>query len=115
MERCYQVACELETLRLRHLANLALDRLFAALRSEPFVRFLELLSGIGGLVPDPGYEGSGVHLTGEGGLLAVHHDRFVVSSPALADFLPSAVFANGTLPTPQTKPDGSQWIALPFA
>ena len=49
------------------------------------------------------------------GLLAVHHDRFVVSSPALADFLPSAVFANGTLPTPQTKPDGSQWIALPFA
>jgi len=48
--------------------------LFAALRSEPFVRFLELLSGIGGLVPDPGYEGSGVHLTGEGGLLAVHHD-----------------------------------------
>jgi hypothetical protein len=49
-------------------------RLFAALRSPTFVRFLEMLSGIGGLVPDPGFEGSGVHLTGNGGVLAVHHD-----------------------------------------
>lgn len=48
--------------------------LFAALRSKHFVRFLERLSGIGGLVPDPGFEGSGVHLTGDGGVLAVHHD-----------------------------------------
>ena len=48
--------------------------LFATLRSPPFVRFLEVLSGVGGLIPDPGYEGSGVHLTGDGGVLAVHHD-----------------------------------------
>ena len=49
-------------------------RLFATLRSAPFVRFLETLSGVEGLIPDPGYEGSGVHLTGDGGVLAVHHD-----------------------------------------
>ena len=49
-------------------------QMFETLRSAHFVRFLEALSGIRGLVPDPGYEGSGVHLTGNGGVLAVHHD-----------------------------------------
>ena len=49
-------------------------RLFQFLRSGFFVQFLEALSGIGGLVPDPGFEGSGVHMTGDGGVLAVHHD-----------------------------------------
>ena len=49
-------------------------QLFVTLRSQHFVRFLETLSGVSGLIPDPGYEGSGVHLTGDGGVLAVHHD-----------------------------------------
>lgn len=47
---------------------------FAALRSAPFVRFLELLTGITGLIPDPAFFGSGVHLTAPGGILAVHAD-----------------------------------------
>ena len=49
-------------------------QLFVLLRSVRFVQFLEELTGIVGLIPDPGYEGSGVHLTGNGGLLKVHHD-----------------------------------------
>ena len=49
-------------------------QLFSMLRGKPFVRFLEGLSGVRGLIPDPGFEGSGVHLTGNGGILAVHHD-----------------------------------------
>lgn len=48
--------------------------LFAALRSDRFVHFLERLSGIRPLIPDPGYQGSGVHLTGSGGILKVHND-----------------------------------------
>jgi len=48
--------------------------LFAALRGRTFVRFLERLSGVHPLIPDPGYQGSGVHLTGKGGILKVHHD-----------------------------------------
>ena len=48
--------------------------LFSLLRSARFVRFLEELSGIDGLIPDPGYEGSGLHVTGDGGMLKVHHD-----------------------------------------
>uniref|UniRef100_A0A7S4J6X4 Prolyl 4-hydroxylase alpha subunit Fe(2+) 2OG dioxygenase domain-containing protein n=1 Tax=Prymnesium polylepis TaxID=72548 RepID=A0A7S4J6X4_9EUKA len=49
-------------------------RVFAALRSRPFIAFLEELTGIHGLHPDPGYEGSGVHLTGTGGHLNIHAD-----------------------------------------
>ena len=45
---------------------------FAVLRSPPFVDFLARLSGISGLLPDPVYAGSGVHITGVGGRLTVH-------------------------------------------
>jgi hypothetical protein len=38
------------------------------------VRFLELLTGIPELAPDPAFFGSGVHLTAPGGVLAVHAD-----------------------------------------
>ena len=48
--------------------------LFSLLRSARFVRFLEELSSIERLVPDPAYEGSGLHITGDGGMLKVHHD-----------------------------------------
>lgn len=49
-------------------------KVFAAMRSRPFIEFLEKLTGIDELHPDPGYEGSGVHLTGTGGFLKVHAD-----------------------------------------
>ena len=45
--------------------------IFSSLRSQPFVEFLERLSGIPRLIPDPGYQGSGVHLIGQDGVLAV--------------------------------------------
>ena len=48
--------------------------MFATMRSAPFVRFLEAVSGIDELVPDPAYHGSGVHLTAPGGRLQVHAD-----------------------------------------
>ena len=48
--------------------------LFATLRTRSFVQFLERLSGVHRLIPDPGFQGSGVHLTGPGGILKVHHD-----------------------------------------
>lgn len=48
--------------------------LFRELRSARFVRFLEDLSGVSGLFPDPAYQGSGVHITSDGGYLNVHAD-----------------------------------------
>jgi hypothetical protein len=44
------------------------------LSSAPFLRFLESVTGIGGLIPDPFYEGGGLHCSGPGGVLTPHTD-----------------------------------------
>ncbi|MDQ3032896.1 MAG: 2OG-Fe(II) oxygenase [Myxococcota bacterium] len=44
------------------------------LNSAPFVQFLEELTGISGLVPDPWFEGGGLHQIERGGMLKVHVD-----------------------------------------
>jgi hypothetical protein len=44
------------------------------LNSACFLRFLERLTGIGGLVPDPYLVGGGLHVTPRGGRLGVHVD-----------------------------------------
>ncbi|SFN52885.1 2OG-Fe(II) oxygenase [Dokdonella immobilis] len=44
------------------------------LNSGPFVDFLEKLTGIGHLLPDPHMVGGGIHLTRQGGHLGIHAD-----------------------------------------
>ena len=44
------------------------------MHSGPFVRFLEQLTGIDHLIPDPHLVGGGLHLTRSGGHLGVHSD-----------------------------------------
>ncbi len=44
------------------------------LKSSAFINFLEQLSGIKGMVPDPHYFGSGLHFTAPGGKLDIHAD-----------------------------------------
>ncbi|MFV8819491.1 2OG-Fe(II) oxygenase [Haliea sp. E17] len=44
------------------------------LNSEPFIRFLERLTGIQGLIPDPYLFGGGLHKIPRGGKLGVHVD-----------------------------------------
>lgn len=44
------------------------------LNAGPFVRFIERLSGIDHLLPDPHLAGGGLHLTRAGGLLGIHAD-----------------------------------------
>ena len=48
--------------------------LVAAMKSSAFLRFLEALTGIAALIPDPQFRGSGLHFVGPGGRLAVHAD-----------------------------------------
>jgi Rps23 Pro-64 3,4-dihydroxylase Tpa1-like proline 4-hydroxylase len=65
-------------------AKLSLDRLedlppsirlfVEALNSSIFLRFLERLTGIDGLIPDPYLAGGGLHMTPRGGRLGVHAD-----------------------------------------
>ena len=57
--------------------------LFAELNGQAFLAFLEELTGISGLLPDPYFEGGGLHETKRGGHLGVHadfngHDRLKV-------------------------------------
>mmetsp|Transcript_13998 Transcript_13998/g.18337 ORF Transcript_13998/g.18337 Transcript_13998/m.18337 type:complete len:330 (+) Transcript_13998:93-1082(+) len=47
---------------------------FAFLKSSTWVRFLEELSGINDIIPDPHYRGSGLHVTASGGSLNIHAD-----------------------------------------
>lgn len=42
--------------------------------SAPFLRFLERLSGINGLIPDPYFSGGGLHQILPGGKLGIHAD-----------------------------------------
>ena len=48
--------------------------LLAELNGQVFVEFLEALTGMGGLVPDPHYVGGGLHQILPGGFLKVHAD-----------------------------------------
>ena len=44
------------------------------LNTPPFIQFLETLTGIKGLIPDPYYTGGGMHQTKRGGFLGIHVD-----------------------------------------
>jgi hypothetical protein len=48
--------------------------LFYALNARPFLMFLEELTGIQGLIPDPYFAGGGVHVVANGGHLDIHAD-----------------------------------------
>ena len=48
--------------------------LFAALNSQPFLKFLSEMTGIEGLIADPYFAGGGLHQTFRGGHLGVHAD-----------------------------------------
>jgi len=48
--------------------------LFHALNARPFLKFLEDLTGIPGLIPDPYYMGAGIHRVANGGHLDIHAD-----------------------------------------
>ena len=48
--------------------------LFHSLNSKAFLAFLEELTGIDGLIPDPYYAGGGIHVVSNGGHLDIHAD-----------------------------------------
>jgi 2OG-Fe(II) oxygenase superfamily len=47
---------------------------FAFFNSAQFVRFIEGITNIEGLIPDPYFAGGGLHETSSGGLLGIHAD-----------------------------------------
>ncbi len=51
-----------------------LNRLVAEMNASRFIGFLETLTGIDHLLPDPHLEGAGLHLVPSGGVLQIHAD-----------------------------------------
>ncbi|MFJ7311549.1 2OG-Fe(II) oxygenase [Pseudomonas sp. NPDC098747] len=51
-----------------------LRQVFNVFNSAPMLNFLEELTGIEGLIPDPYFAGGGLHETKSGGFLGVHSD-----------------------------------------
>lgn len=47
---------------------------FHAFNSRPFILFLEEMTGIKGLIPDPYFNGAGIHRVANGGHLDIHAD-----------------------------------------
>ncbi len=56
------------------ILSAALRSLFYSFNSIPFVGFIENLTGIKGLIPDPYFGGAGFHQVNEGGHLDIHTD-----------------------------------------
>ncbi|MFS0772095.1 2OG-Fe(II) oxygenase [Sphingomonas sp. 1P08PE] len=51
-----------------------LRNLFYSFNSKPFIRVLENITGIRGLIPDPFFVGAGIHEIRQGGHLSIHAD-----------------------------------------
>ena len=68
-EHSQKLACSDES----HMGA-ATRHLLAQLNSATFVNFLETLTGIDGLVPDPHFFGGGLHQIERGGYLRIHAD-----------------------------------------
>lgn len=51
-----------------------LRRLFYAFNAKPFIKLMENITGIKGLIPDPYFMGAGIHEIKQGGHLSIHAD-----------------------------------------
>lgn len=52
----------------------SLRQIFYSFNSRPFIRVIENITGIKGLIPDPYFAGAGLHRIFQGGHLSVHAD-----------------------------------------
>jgi Rps23 Pro-64 3,4-dihydroxylase Tpa1-like proline 4-hydroxylase len=68
--------------------------LFQAFNARPFILFLEEMTGIKGLIPDPYFNGAGIHRTLNGGFLDIHADFNVHSHMKIERRLNVLIYLN---------------------
>lgn len=73
-----------------------LREVFHFFNSAPVLQFLEGLTGIEGLIPDPYYQGGGLHETTTGGKLGIHADFRINEQLAVERRLNLLVYLNPT-------------------
>lgn len=66
----------------------------SALNSSQFLEFLQKLTGIDGLIPDPHFFGGGLHETARGGFLSIHADFNILKSLNLRRRMNLILFLN---------------------
>jgi len=71
-----------------------LKEMVEELGSPSFLRFLEEISGLDGLISDPYLEGGGLHVSGSGGILAPHTDFHIYPRLGLYRRLNVIVYLN---------------------
>lgn len=71
-----------------------LDRLLFELNSGPFISWLEKLTGIANIIPDPHYYGGGLHMTLPGGTLTPHIDFHTIAGKPLYRRINLLVYLN---------------------
>jgi hypothetical protein len=69
-------------------------RILIELNSRAFLVFLEEVTGIKGLIPDPYFEGGGLHSSGPGGLLRPHTDFHIYPRLRLYRHLNALLYLN---------------------
>jgi 2OG-Fe(II) oxygenase superfamily len=74
--------------------NRFMRELFDFLNSAPILQFLEGLSTIEGLIPDPYFEGGGLHETSRGGKLGIHADFRIQKKLSLSRRLNMLIYLN---------------------
>ncbi len=57
------------------LMPIAIKNFLSELNSQEFIKYLEAVTGIDGLIPDPWLRGGGIHVIPRGGFLDLHADR----------------------------------------
>jgi Rps23 Pro-64 3,4-dihydroxylase Tpa1-like proline 4-hydroxylase len=79
-------------------AGPGLQYLLSQLNSGAFLAFLEAMTGIRGLIPDPYFEGGGLHETLSGGHLSVHADFNIHSKMKVERRLNLLIYLNDDWP-----------------
>lgn len=79
---------------LPHDCNSFMREVFNFLNSASILYFLEGLSSIKGLIPDPYFEGGGLHETSRGGKLGIHADFRIHEKLSLSRRLNMLIYLN---------------------
>jgi len=69
-------------------------RILVELNSRSFLTFLEEVTGIKALIPDPYFEGGGLHSSGPGGVLRPHTDFHIYPRLRLYRYLNALLYLN---------------------
>jgi Rps23 Pro-64 3,4-dihydroxylase Tpa1-like proline 4-hydroxylase len=100
-DRCFESAKQNKKSSIKDESQMGMYTriLFGFLKSSTYVTFLQELTGIDMIIPDPHYRGSGIHFIGAGGNLDIHADFNKYEGYTLDRRVNSFLYLNPDWPT----------------